>query len=467
MPERPPESAPRPRVLVVADSANPEWSSASLVGWSLTNALRSVAEVHLVTHLRNRENLERAGWVEGRDFTAIDPSAVEAPVTRVGEGIRKLTRLGWTWTTAFSTVAYYWFESLVWRRFGREIRARRWDVVHRITPVSPAVPSTLAARCRRAGVPFVLGPVNGGVPWPREFRQALRREGEWLSYVRGARKLLPAYRSTRSSAAALLAGSSYVWEDLAPYRERTVYLPENAIDPERFRGVARPRAEGPLRIVFVGRLVPLKGVDMLIEAAVPLLQAGKATLDLVGDGPEMPALRAQIAQAGVAAAVSLPGWIDQRDVIQRIARADVLGFPSIREFGGGVVLEAMALGVTPVVVDHGGPKELVTDETGVRVPLGPRAEIVAGLRQALESLEADRPRVGAMGERGRRRVAALFTWEVKAAQVAEVYRWVLGRRERPDFGMPLRVLADVTPVQAAPTPAPAARSARPSPGAFP
>ena len=465
MPERPPESPRRPRVLVLADSANPEWSSASLVGWSLTRALRERAEVHLVTHARNREGLEHAGWVEGRDFTALDPSAVEGPVTRVGEGIRRVTRLGWTWTTAFSTLAYYWFEALAWRRFGEEIRARRWDVVHRITPVSPAVPSTLAARCRRAGVPFVLGPVNGGVPWPREFREAMRREGEWLSYVRGARKLLPGYRSTRSAAAALLAGSSYVWEDLAPYRARTVYLPENAIDPERFRGVTRPRPGGPLRIVFVGRLVPLKGVDMLIEAAVPLLRSGAASLDVVGDGPEMPALRARIAAADVGPAVSLPGWIDQREVIQRIARADVLGFPSIREFGGGVVLEAMALGVVPVVVDHGGPRELLSDETGVRVPLGPRAEIVAGLARVLESLAGDRPRVAAMGERGRHRVESLFTWEVKAAQVAEVYRWVLGERDRPDFGMPLSESAALRP--AATTPVPGGHSARPSPGASP
>jgi glycosyltransferase involved in cell wall biosynthesis len=115
----------------------------------------------------------------------------------------------------------------------------------------------------------------------------------------------------------------------------------------------------------------------------------------------------------------------------------VLGFPSIREFGGGVVLEAMALGVVPVVVDYAGPAELVTPETGHKVPLGGRAEIVAGVRRALEQLAADPAARAQLAEHARRRVLTHFTWEAKAAQVRAVWDWVLGRAPKPDYGMPL------------------------------
>jgi len=428
----------RPAVLIIADSANPEWSSASLIGWSLSRALLEHVDAHVVTHVRNRDALQRAGWSEGREYTAIDPGAVEIPINRFGEVVRKVARLGWTWTTVLATFAYYYFEHLTWQRFGDALRSGSFDLVHRITPVSPATPSPIARHCRNARVPFVWGPMNGGVPWPKEFRGALRREGEWLSYVRSAHRLMPGYAQTRRGAAALITGSMSVWEEMKGHQERCVYIPENAIEPSRFEVTEPARREGPLRVAFVGRLVPLKGVDMLIDAAAPLVRSGQVIVDIIGDGPEMDSLRRQAADAQISEGVALHGWVDHREVAKLMARAQVFAFPSIREFGGGVILEAMTLGLAPVVVNHGGPGELVTDETGFRIPLGSRDSIVAAFREILAALAASPDRAQLIGERARRRVGKLFTWEVKARQILEVYRWVLGQRDKPDFGMPLR-----------------------------
>jgi glycosyltransferase involved in cell wall biosynthesis len=190
-------------------------------------------------------------------------------------------------------------------------------------------------------------------------------------------------------------------------------------------------------VAFVGRLVPYKGADILVDAAAPLVRSGRVLVDVIGDGPEMTSLRSQVADAQIASGVTFSGWIDHRDVSKRLARAQVLALPSIREFGGGVVLEAMAMGLTPVVVDYGGPGELVTDETGFRVPLGPRASLVTGFRQILEELVASPERASLIGREARCRVYKLFTWDVKAQQILEVYRWVLKQRSKPDFGMPL------------------------------
>jgi glycosyltransferase involved in cell wall biosynthesis len=427
----------RPKVLVIADSASPELSSASLIGWSLSRALREHVDAHLVTHVRNHEALQRAGWSQGQEYTAIDPGVVENPINRFGEAVRKLARLGWTWSTALATFTYYYFEHQVWQRFGESIRAGHFDIVHRITPLSPATPSPIVRHCRSAGVPFVWGPMNGGVPWPREFRDALRREGEWLSYLRGLHRLMPGYGVTRRAAAAVITGSLCAWEEMRGHHERCVYIPENAIDPSRFDVPAPPSREGPLRAAFVGRLVPLKGVDMLIDAAAPLVRSGQLAIDIIGDGPEMGPLGRRVAEAKIAQGVALHGWIDHREVGKLLARSQIFAFPSIREFGGGVVLEAMALGLVPIVVNHGGPGELVTDETGFRVPLGSRDSIVAAFRDILAALAAAPDRARLMGEKARRRVGKLFTWDVKARQIVEIYRWVLGQRDKPDFGMPL------------------------------
>src|SRR5205823_221296 len=148
-----------------------------------------------------------------------------------------------------------------------------FDLVHRLTPLSPTIPSTLARKCARAGVPFVLGPLNGGLPWPEGFGGARRREREWLSYVREGYRLLPGYRATRQHAAAIISGSRSTYEQLSDnYKSKAVYIPENAVDPARFSRRVEGCVELPLRVAFVGRLVPYKGADMLLEAAAPLIR---------------------------------------------------------------------------------------------------------------------------------------------------------------------------------------------------
>lgn len=428
----------RPRVLVIAEAANPEWVSVPLEGWSHARALAGVADVHLVTQVRNAAAIRRAGLGEG-EFTAIDSEHVARALHRAAGFLRGGAGKGWTAVTALAALGYYEFERLLWRRFGERIRNGAYDVVHRLTPLSPTAPSLLASRCARAGVPFVLGPLNGGLAWPAGFGAARRSEHEWLSYARSAHALLPGYRSTRRDAAAIIAGSRATLEQIPPrHSGKCVYIPENGVDPERFPEPPERDLSGPMRIAFVGRLVPYKGADVLIEAAAPLVRAGAASVDLIGDGPEMGRLRVLVRKLGVGHGVRLDGWVEHARLHERVGCAHVFGFPSVREFGGAVVLEAMAMGLAPVVVDYGGPGEHVTPRTGVRIALGSRREIVGRFRVALERLAADPALIASMSTAARERVMAWYTWPAKARQILEVYRWVLGRRpDKPDFEMPL------------------------------
>ena len=411
-----------PRALLIAESANPEWSSVPLIGWSLATAIARETDAHIVTQVRNREAFARAGLREGVDFTAIDSEAIERPFWKLAGWLRGGQGLGWTTLTALSSISYPYFEHLVWKRFGASIMAGEFDVVHRITPLTPTAPSSLAKRCAKAGVPFVLGPLNGGVPWPKGFDRERRREKEWLSYVRAAYRMRPGVKHTYRYAAKVLVGSKFTLGDLpASYRDKYVYMPENGIDPGRFWRKAEKREVGPLRAAFVGRLVPYKGPDMLLASALELLQAGSMTIDIVGDGPMMPELRAFVQKHGLAEGVTLHGWVPNEKVQDILCQCEILAFPSIREFGGGVVLEAMALGVVPVVVDYAGPGELVTEATGFKVPIGTRQDIVAGFRAVLGRLAANRSEVHVRSDQARQCVAQDFVWSAKARRVVEIY----------------------------------------------
>ena len=424
-----------PPVLLIAEAANPEWVSVPLIGWSLARSIARLYPAHLATQVRNREAIVRAGLTEGRDFTAIDSEAFAAPLYRLGDALRGGKGVGWTTISAVQTFSYYYFEHLVWKQFGDRIRRGDFALVHRITPVSPTMPSILAKRCARAGIPFVLGPLNGGVAWPKEFQAARRKEREWLSYARGLYKWLPGYTSSLESSAAIVAGSrSTLGEIPERFRDKCIYLPENAIDPERFSSAAAPAPDGPLRACFVGRLVPYKGPDMLIEAVAPLLQSGHLSLDIIGDGPLMPALRELVQKHQLESRVTLHGWI-AHEALQPLMRASQLFlFPSIREFGGGVVLEAMALGIVPVVIDYAGPGELVTDSVGYRVPLADRPTLVERFRQVVTGICADPVKLQDKSAACRTRVRDLFTWDAKARQILAVYEWAQRRQgTKPEF----------------------------------
>lgn len=429
-------NGPMPRVLVIAEAANPDWVSVPLVGWNVATALRSVADVHIVTQVRNRAAFHSHGLIEGPDFTAIDSEALAAPFYRLAERLRGGDGKGWTTITALQSLAYPYFEHLVWKRFGADIKARQYDVVHRVTPLSPTAPSSLARRCRRAGVPFLLGPLNGGLPWHPEYRRERIKEREWLSYIRKAYSLLPTIRSTYRNAAAIIAGSCHTSAELAHHRRPMIYIPENGIDTARFGSATKTlKRRDKLRFVFVGRLVPYKGADIALEACSELLRTGRAHFDIIGDGPDMAELQSLVAKLGLEHAVTLHGWQSHENVAELLRTTDVMVFPSVREFGGGVVLEAMACGVVPIVIAYGGPGELVTPECGFAIPIGPRTTITRQIESTVAAIANNEFNLEVMSTAAKGRIVELYTWQAKAEQISAVYDWLLtSDSDAPDFG---------------------------------
>ncbi len=411
------------RILLIAEAANPEWASVPLVGWSQAEALMKKYNCLLVTQVRNRDAILRRGYREGEDFIAIDSEKIARPIDRLGNFFSGGAGKGWTTKMAFNYIAYLFFERQLWKTLAGRIAAGEFSLVHRITPLSPTQPSFLARKCARYQIPFILGPLNGGLPWPKEFSSERRQEQEWLTYIRSAYKLLPGYHATRKHATRILIGSRATWQQMdQKYLAKCDYLPENGIDPQRFSR-RRDKATGtPLQAIFVGRLVPYKGTAMLLDGFQRVLQRQAVSLHIVGDGPERTRLEQQAARLGISNSVHFHGWVPHQQVQDYLVNSDLLAFPSIREFGGGVVLEAMALGVMPLIVDYGGPGELVDETTGIKIKLGSKQAISQQLAEVIEQLVAQPEIISEKGQRARSHVLTHFTWERKAEKIYANYQ---------------------------------------------
>src|SRR5262249_35968891 len=148
--------------------------------------------------------------------------------------------------------------------------------------------------------------------------------------------------------------------------------------------------KGKLQLIFVGGLIPCKACDLALRAAAPLLRNDLARLSILGDGPERNRLEELARSLGIEKAVSFCGWVSHDEVLKRLRSADVMVFPSVRDFGAGAVFEALGSGAVPVVADFGGPGDIVHPGVGYKVPLTNESEFVSEMEKILTCLAQDR-----------------------------------------------------------------------------
>jgi glycosyltransferase involved in cell wall biosynthesis len=183
------------------------------------------------------------------------------------------------------------------------------------------------------------------------------------------------------------------------------------------RNGVEPYAATEPRLLCIGRLIPVKGHLVLLRA---LAQArGRVpglTLDIAGQGPLEPALKAYAGELGLSDTVRFRGFVSP--IQTAIENAAAVVVPSLGEGFGMVALEAMERGRAVIASDVGGLPEIVADwETGLVVPAGD-AEALA---DAMVALASDLPRAAAMGEAGRRRALESFTQERSTQAIERLY----------------------------------------------
>lgn len=209
------------------------------------------------------------------------------------------------------------------------------------------------------------------------------------------------------------------------YRGPLKLLPQFGVDPDVFSPVVSPEPRDHYAIGFAGRLVPEKGVDLLIRAAAKL--PGKWVLHLLGDGPEREALRELAGVYNISGSVSFEQGIPSTAMPDFYRKLDVFVLPSRsrpnwEEQFGRVLIEAMACGV-PVIGARSGAIPEVIGPAGMLFEEDNLEELAAHLL----ALKEETVLRGALSTAGRQRVLRHYTHEQIARQTVEVYCELTGR----------------------------------------
>lgn len=392
---------------------------------------RQGVSVWLLSHARSRQELYRLfpGYKDRLVF--VEDSWLQAWLWQLGRLLPQTVALFSTgWCIRLLT-------QLQQRRVtSRLIRDHGIEVVHLVMPVSPLEPTLI----RQLGVPVVIGPLNGGMSYPPGFHH---RESGWVrAFVKAGRALASVANRClpgKTEASCLLAAnerSRQVLLDAFPGSAgRITVLPENGVDLSVWRPAPRQAVfaggKAPVRLLFAGRLVDWKGVDLLLQAFARAVQRSLVPLSLsiAGDGPMKRRWQAMAARLGILGGRDAEqgkafflGWLPTETCADQMRQADVFVLPSLLECGGAVVLEAMATCLPVIACDWGGPADYLDASCGVLLPVRSETELIEALTLAMITLVENPPLRHAMGLVAAHKAQSHYSWTTKAKEMIDIYR---------------------------------------------
>ncbi len=403
------------KVLIVAEHASAVFGGEALIPSQYFKYLRLMnIDVHLLVHERTRAELCKAFPNDLERLHFVSDSRINIWCHKIGSLMPDRVAV-------FTLGAVSHFDTQIrQRRLAKAlVQQHRFNVVHEPIPVSPKQPSMMFG----LSVPVIIGPMNGGMDYPPNYDLAGRFEHAIISMLRRTSVFWNAVLPGKRHAAVILVANKRTYEALpSNIKDRKILeLVENGVDLDRFRTDSGGTTRENVSIIYLGRLVDWKRVDLLIDASSKLVGKVSFRVHIVGNGPERDPLEKHVQQLGLARYVHFHGWLPQAAAAELLRGSDIMVLPSMRECGGAVVLEAMASGVPVIAANWGGPADYLVEDTGVLIAPSTPDVFVEELANAILWMANNRDARIKMGQRGRQRVQLFYDWRVKAKALLEIY----------------------------------------------
>jgi glycosyltransferase involved in cell wall biosynthesis len=293
-----------------------------------------------------------------------------------------------------------------------------FDLVHHVSWSTIALPPPFW----KLPVPAVWGPVGGGQSFPPSFISHLR-DKRIKELLRSLNLLFlpysPTLRRTLANTSIVLATNVETRNllDRAGASRVGLFLDCGVDGP---LAPPAPRAvEGPVTLLWAGRLEPQKGLAIALHA-MAACKAREVRLLVAGSGSEQVQMADLARSLGVANRVEFLGQVPHETMERHFQNSDAFVFTSLRDSFGSVILEAMSNGLPVIALNHQGVRAFVPDDAAIKVPVNSPQQVITDLAQAFDTL-AKNPQLKRTMSSAALAFAESQTWNRRAEKMNEIY----------------------------------------------
>jgi glycosyltransferase involved in cell wall biosynthesis len=383
------------------------------LGWSIVEQLSRFNNVWVFVHFQNRKAIEEK-------LAKTPNSQLHFYYISLPRWMEFLNR----YHGGIQIYAYLWQIKAygIARALHQEVR---FDLFQHVTYANDWMASYIGALLP---VPYIRGPGGASPEIPRGFIDDYSfkdRFQEWLrSFGHVISRHDPFFILGQSRAKAILVCNKEAYETiLAKWKSKTYLFPVTGISSKELASLSRHTHHGnPFHIMIAGKLVRIKGFDLAIKSFKLFSdKAPNAILTIVGDGPDDVFLKGLIKKLDITQKVRFLGWQPHQALLEQMSQADVFLFPSLRDGGGAVVVEAMAASKPVVCLDVGGPGYHIDATCGIKVTPQSPDQVIGDLAKALNTLYTDSHLRASLGAAARKKAEQYYCWDRLGDQLQGIY----------------------------------------------
>jgi glycosyltransferase involved in cell wall biosynthesis len=208
------------------------------------------------------------------------------------------------------------------------------------------------------------------------------------------------------------------------WSQKTHFFPVNGVSSEDLAQLpAASTPAGPFQVLSAGSLIRVKGFGLAIKAFKEFNDRHPdSEFNIMGSGPERPRLQTLIQDSNLNAKVHLVPHMTRGELLEKMGSHDVFLFPSLRDGGGAVVIEAMAAGKPVICLDTGGPGMHVTDDWGFKIAPSSPEHAIHELASCLERMYLYRDLRDRLGRAAHEGAENYYHWDKLGEQLMEIYK---------------------------------------------